>query len=124
MSIRSYSQITNYELKVASESGNQEVFKCMIYLVLAAGGVSPSDDSVRIYPGAHPYFCPENISLPSNSFRTGQYGERTYFVYYHERYLQTIVDILRNEKPVMFFFFAATNYSGITSNEERVGEGE
>ncbi len=36
----------------------------------------------------------------------------------------TIVDILRNEKPVLFFFYEATKYSGITTNEAAVVEGE
>lgn len=66
------------------------------------------------------YFVPEDQPLGMNDQRS---GENVFDIYYRMRDWYAIVDTLRNEKPVWFFF--DDNKNGIISTEdERVGEEE
>lgn len=70
------------------------------------------------------FFVPDGEVLPKSH---KQAGEDSYFAYFHERHLPFIVDTLRNEKPVYFYFQSSPqfgNFAGITTGEEPVGEEE
>jgi hypothetical protein len=66
------------------------------------------------------YFVPEELPLGENKKRDGQ---NVYDIYYRMRDWDAAVDILRNEKPVWFFF---DNYNNgiIKTESEEVGEEE
>lgn len=102
--------VTHYSVKLASEANNPDPYKSVIYLSTTLGT-------------AFLYFYPDTEALPNNKIRI-QSGSKTYDVFYHHRYLAILIDILRNEKPVYFFFDETTKYAGILSGQEPVGEEE
>lgn len=67
---------------------------------------------------------PDNATLPDNDMR--QYdGEQPYYdLFYHQRRLPMLIDVLRNEKPVSFFFNPESKFACIHTGEEPVGEEE
>lgn len=66
------------------------------------------------------YFVPEDQPLGTNEQRS---GENVFDVYYRMRDWAAIVDTLRNEKPVWFFFDDYKN-GIIRTGSEEVGEEE
>lgn len=69
------------------------------------------------------YFCSDDADLTDNRIRI-QHDRPTHYVYYHERYLPIVIDVLGNEKPITFFFNDETLYAGIRTGSEPVGEEE
>ncbi len=102
--------ITSYSIKLASEANISTVYISVISLHTTSGT-------------GFLYFCPDNAELPSNRIRM-QHGRPTYYVYYHNRYLPIVIDVLRNEKPIRFFFDDSSLYAGISTGSEPVGEEE
>jgi len=102
--------ITSYSVKLASEANISTVYTSVIYLHTTSGT-------------AFLNFCRDDVELPSNRIRM-QHGRPTYYVYYHNRYLPIIIDVLRNEKPIVFFFNDSSLYAGIRTGSEPVGEEE
>ena len=68
------------------------------------------------------YFRPDSESLPL----TRKVRDKQYIAYYHESQYANLVDLLRNEKPLYFSFhvIGSRDYSGLSTNEEPVGEAE
>lgn len=66
------------------------------------------------------YFVPEDLPLGENNKREGR---DVFDIYYRMRDWGAITDVLRNEKPVWFFF---DNYDNgiIKTGREEVGEEE
>lgn len=61
--------------------------------------------------------------LPQNSTETIG-SKKIYYVYYHvDRYL-AMIDILRNEKPLFFYYNHDNHESYVTTSGEPVGEAE
>lgn len=67
------------------------------------------------------YFVPEGGSLGTNKKRTGQNVFDIYFWMYSWPHL---VDTLRNEKPVYFFYNDSNNTCVIKTSDEPIGEEE
>ena len=100
------------------------------YLVFAYGGPggnSGADATISLgIPNAFAFlqFFPEGTALPANSKGTHISGEPIFYVSYRYAQLANVVDLLRNEKPIRFFFRDDTMESYITTSDEPVGEGE
>ncbi len=61
--------------------------------------------------------------LKKNSLKVE--GNKTYYnIYYHGHRYSDVIDLLRNEKPLFFYFNYETKHSYITTSDEPVGEGE
>lgn len=69
-------------------------------------------------------FYPEGETIPANSKATHMTGKPIYYVNYRYAQFSNIIDILRNEKPIRFFFRDDTKASYITTNSEPIGEEE
>lgn len=67
------------------------------------------------------YFVPDGLSLGTNRKRTGQ---NIFDIFYSMTTWSQCVDLLRNEKPIYFFYDDSNNTSVITTTDEPVGEGE
>ena len=102
--------ITSYSVKLASEANISTTYISVVTLHTTSGM-------------GFLYFCPDDAELPSNRIRM-QNGRRTYDVHYHHRYLPIVIDVLRNEKPIKFFFNDSSLYAGIRTGSEPVGEEE
>lgn len=102
--------ITSYSIKLASDANISTKYISVVYLHTTSGT-------------AFLCFCPDDADLPSNGIRM-QHGKPTYDVYYHDRYLPVVIDVLRNEKPITFFFDESSLYAGIRTGHEPVGEEE
>lgn len=66
-------------------------------------------------------FQPDGTSLPPDKMANGQAN-----LYYHLENFETVVDVLRNEKP-MYLLFSGSGpgfENGIKTTEEPLGEGE
>ena len=62
-------------------------------------------------------------NLPDNSIE--QIGSKTiYYVYYENEMYADVIDILRNEKPLYFYYNSDNHESYITTEDEPVGENE
>ena len=100
------------------------------YLVFAYGGPggnAGADATVSLgIPDAFAFlrFFPENTPLPPNSKETHISGKPIYYVSYRYAQLANVVDLLRNEKPIRFFFRDDNLASYVTTSDEPVGEGE
>lgn len=100
------------------------------YLVFAYGGPdgnSGSDATVSLgIPNAFAFlrFFPEATPLPPNSKTTHVSGKPMFYVSYRYAQLANVLDLLRNEKPIKFFFRDDNLASYITTSDEPVGEGE
>ena len=100
------------------------------YLVFAYGGPggnSGADATISLgIPNAFAYlrFFPEGTALPPNSKATHISGQPIFYVSYRYAQLANVVDLLRNEKPIRFFFRDDNLDSYITTSDEPVGEGE
>jgi hypothetical protein len=69
-------------------------------------------------------FYPSGATIPANSKTTHSSGKPIYYVHYRYEQFANILDILRNEKPVKFFFRDDNMAAYITTSNEPVGEGE
>jgi len=69
-------------------------------------------------------FYPEGATLPENSKVTHMSGKPIYYVSYRYAQLGNQIDLLRNEKPIRFFFRDDTMSAYITTASEPVGEEE
>lgn len=69
-------------------------------------------------------FYPEGVPLPANSKTTHVSGKPIYYVSYRYSQLINVIDLLRNEQPIRFFFRDDTMAAYITTSAEPVGEGE
>jgi hypothetical protein len=101
------------------------------YLVFAYGGPDGSagaDALISLGIGnafASLRFYPEGTPLPPNSKAIhAPTGYPFFYVSYRYAQLANIVDLLRNEKPVKFFFNDTSLISYLTTSDEPVGEGE
>ncbi|NTW70171.1 MAG: hypothetical protein HGB23_10045 [Chlorobiaceae bacterium] len=100
------------------------------YLVFAYGGPggnAGAEATVSLgIPNAFAFlrFYPDSASLSANSKTTHVSGKPIYYVNYKYSQLANILDLLRNEKPVKFFFRDDNFAAYITTSDEPVGEGE
>jgi hypothetical protein len=69
-------------------------------------------------------FYPDVVTLPANTKATHASGKPIYYVRYRYSQLSNVIDLLRNEKPIRFFFRDDTMASYLTTASEPVGEGE
>ena len=67
------------------------------------------------------YFIPDDGQLGNSRKRS---GANIFDVYYYFRSWDSIVDTLRNEKPVTFKFNDTNNHTEIFTHKEEVGEEE
>jgi hypothetical protein len=100
------------------------------YLVFAYGGPGGNDGADAAIslgiPDAYAFlsFYPEDTPLPPNSKGTHISGKPIFNVSYRAAHLGTIVDLLRWEKPIRFFFRDDNLAAYLTTAEEPVGEEE
>ncbi|MBV5304720.1 MAG: hypothetical protein JZU70_11075 [Chlorobium sp.] len=100
------------------------------YLVFAYGGPggnAGAEATVSLgIPDAFAFlrFFPDSIPLPANSKTTHVSGKPMFYVSYKYAQLANVIDLLRNEKPIRFFFADDTKASYLTTSDEPVGEGE
>lgn len=100
------------------------------YKVFTYGGPngnSGADAMVSLgIPGGWAFlrFYPEGSTIPANSKTTHVSGKPIYYVNYRYSQLGNTIDILRNEKPVNFFFRDDTMDAYLTTASEPVGEEE
>jgi hypothetical protein len=69
-------------------------------------------------------FYPDGKALPANSKTTHMSGKPIYYVSYRYSQFGNTIDLLRNEKPIKFFFREATKAAYLTTDSEPVGEEE
>ena len=69
-------------------------------------------------------FYPDGATVPPNSMSSHRGGDPMYYVNYAYDQLANMVDILRNEKPISFYWNDTTNSAYVTTANEPVGEGE
>ena len=67
------------------------------------------------------YFVPEGETLGTNRKRAGQ---NVFDVYYSMSTWSQCVDLLRNEKPVYFYYDDSNNTAVIKTSDEPIGEEE
>ena len=104
--------------------------KVSTYLVFSYGGPAGNagaDATISLgIPNAFAFlsFYPEGTALPPNAKETHISGRPLFYVSYRYAQLANVVDLLRNEKPIRFFFRDDTMVSYVTTSDEPVGEGE
>ncbi len=69
---------------------------------------------------AYVSFIPEGEKLPKNR----KHSSSTFVAYYYHEEWSLLLDLLRNESPVIFSFSESKNYVAIYTDSEPVGEGE
>jgi hypothetical protein len=101
------------------------------YLVFAYGGPNGNSGMAAVIslgvPNAYVTlrFYPDSVAvLPANSTSLHANGTPMFYVSYRYAQFSNVLDILRNEKPVKFFFRDDNLASYITTSNEPVGEGE
>ena len=100
------------------------------YLVFSYGGPNGNGGadatvSLGIPKGwAFLRFYPERVTVPANSKSTHTSGKPIYYVNYRYAQLNNVIDLLRNEKPIRFFFRDDAMVAYLTTSNEPVGEGE
>lgn len=100
------------------------------YLVFSYGGPdgnSGADATVSLgIPEGWAFlrFYPEGVVLPPNRKSTHVSGKPLYYVSYRYNQLSNVIDLLRNEKPIKFFFRDDTMAAYLTTGREPVGEEE
>lgn len=67
------------------------------------------------------YFVPESETLGTNRKRSGR---NVFDVFYRMSTWSQYVDLLRNEKPVYFYYYDSNNTAVIKTSEEPIGEEE
>ena len=131
--------IRTYRIEIASKGDEMQVYDSKIYLSFLDPNLAPGD-SIEVHK-ATLYFCPDNLNLPPNRgfvYITPEppdpnrapgdsdpvKREIECHIYYHNRKLSPILDVLRNERPVYFYYKAEKREAGIRTYLENVGEGE
>jgi len=100
------------------------------YLVFSYGGPNGNSGaeatvSLGIPDGwAFLRFYPDGAGLPPNRKVSHLSGKPIYYVSYRYNQLSNIIDLLRNEKPIRFFFRDDTMAAYLTTGPEPVGEEE
>ncbi|HKV11802.1 MAG TPA: hypothetical protein VJ725_26885 [Thermoanaerobaculia bacterium] len=100
------------------------------YLVFAYGGPNGNNNvaaSISLtIPNAFAFldFYPEGTPLPPLRQATHASGRQIYYVSYRYEQLANVLDLLRNEKPIKFFYRDDNLAAYLTTADEPVGEGE
>lgn len=128
--------IDQYRIEIATKGDQMQVYDTKIFLILGDENLAPGDGIVE--GKATLYFCPDNLVLPANRFiittpepdpnlapgdsppPTGNPVVEAH-VYFHNRQLDAILDLLRNEKYVTFFFNQDRREAGIDIWFKKVG---
>jgi hypothetical protein len=90
-----------------------------------SGGGGGMDGAIKLkVPSGTAFlrFYPEGATIPNNS-KVDYRGQGVYNVSYRARQFGDVVDLLRNEKPIKFYFNDEM-LSYLTTNPEPVGEEE
>ena len=69
-------------------------------------------------------FFPDGAALSANKKTTHMSGKPIYYVNYRYSQLSNMIDLLRNEKPLKFFFNESSKAAYLTTGHEPVGEEE
>ncbi len=69
-------------------------------------------------------FYPPGYSLPPNYEGESSGGDPIYYVSYRSGDYSKIIDLLRNESPIHFYWNEETDIAYLRSGAEDVGEGE
>ncbi len=100
------------------------------YVVFAYGGPegnSGVEATISLgIPDAYAFlrFFPEGVQVPANKKTTHVSGRPIFYVNYRYAQFSNVVDLLRNEEPIKFFFRDDSLAAYITTSSEPVGEGE
>jgi hypothetical protein len=100
------------------------------YLVFEYGGPQGNSNaraSISLgIPNAFVFlrFYPDSAVIPNNAIAAHVSGKPIYYVNYPYYQYAGVVDLLRNEKPIKFFFRDDNMAAYITTSDEPVGEGE
>ncbi len=65
-----------------------------------------------------------DVALDENSHTETVNNRSKYILHFHANRFPAFIDILRNEKPLFFYFNIDLNQGYITTSDEPVGEGE
>ena len=68
------------------------------------------------------YFIPDGGTIPTGSKRAGTTNPVVFDLYLPMDDYAAIVDLVRNEKPITFFFDDSSHQIGVTTYGEAVGE--
>ena len=69
-------------------------------------------------------FYPDGTTVPSNNKTIHVSGKPIYYVNYRYSQLENAIDVLRNEKPIKFYFRDDSKAAYLTTANEPVGEME
>jgi hypothetical protein len=100
------------------------------YLVFEYGGPQGLSDVRAVISLGVPnatatlFFYPDNVAIPNNLTGTDMSGQKWYNANYPYYQYAGVIDLLRNEQPVKFFFRDDNLATYITTSHEPVGEGE
>ena len=70
------------------------------------------------------HFYPSGATIPANSERLHASGQPMFDAHFRYEQFANILDVLRNEKPIRFFFRRDNLMAYLTTATELVGEGE
>jgi len=100
--------VDNYSYMIYASRTNPAEVKAVFQL--SGGGISLG----------YLHFMADNVVLPKSKKLSG-----LFYFYYHESQLASVIDILRNEKPIYLIFVDdESNNCRISTSMEPVGEGE
>jgi hypothetical protein len=99
------------------------------YSVFAYSGPQASGLRAMIYVSlpkatAQLRFYQDNTTIPNNTYINPSSASKVYVVNYPYYQYAGLLDLLRNEKPIMFSFNEGNGEAYITTSDEPVGEGE
>jgi hypothetical protein len=97
-----------------------DVSTYMVFAYGGPGGNAGAEFAISLdIPNAYAYlqFFPDSMPLPSNSKTTHVSGKPIYYVNYKHSQLAVILDMLRHEKPIKFFFRDDTLAAYITTSK-------
>lgn len=111
--------VIDYSVQIHSDANNPSAYNPVIGLNIAVTG-QPSNTAVAFL-----YFYPETTTtLPSNSVQI-QGSMRVYSANFRRSWFSTLIDLLRNEKPLTFWFDTSSKEVLLgTGSQEPVGEAE
>ena len=104
-----------------------EVSTYLVFLYARPEGNSGVEATISLgIPEGYAFlrFYAEGTSLPGNSKASHVSGKPIYYVSYRYSQLGNTIDLLRNEKPIRFFFRDDTMAAYLTTSHEPVGEEE
>lgn len=118
MSLNLRLKIESYFVRYATSPTNP-------FIILKGKSYWQPDDPTYYY--AELYFRPENSVLPDDILRH-ENGRDIGKLYYYISDFQNVIDLLRNESPLLFVLTdtgrSSVNINGIYSDLERIGEGD